>query len=79
LATVVIYHGYRIEVYSNDHFPSHVHITKPGVGTAKVQLLNNGVALHSYHGFSVRQAVSAAKIVDAHLHACWAKWREIHG
>lgn len=80
MPTVIVWNGIRVEVYSHDHQPPHVHVT---TGSGKVVVyLSDETPLQwatdqaaKITRSDIRKAVN---VVESHLADCWAMWRIYH-
>ena len=80
MPTILRFRGLRIVIYTNDHWPPHVHVVGPG-REAKIALGLEGqrpsVVLNE--GLSRRQLGWALIEIDRHRDFLMQRWREIHG
>lgn len=70
----------RIVIYTNDHWPPHVHVVGPD-REAKVALGEPGEhpTLVTNDGLSRAELVSALLEIDEQRDLLMQRWREIHG
>lgn len=76
--------GYRVRVYTADHFPLHVHIIQGG---SLIVIYLSGqkgsepetLWVREVHAMSRRQERQALEIVAANYDLLLAAWEEIHG
>ncbi|MEJ1963969.1 MAG: DUF4160 domain-containing protein [Gammaproteobacteria bacterium] len=80
MVTVLRVRRLRIVIYSNDHWPPHVHVIGPG-SEAKVALGEPGEhpRLVTNDGLSRAELVSALLEIDEQRDLLMQRWREIHG
>jgi Domain of unknown function (DUF4160) len=80
MPTILRFRGLRVVIYTNDHWPPHVHVVGPG-REAKIALGLEGqrpsVVLNE--GLSRRQLGWALIEIDRHRDLLMQRWREIHG
>jgi Domain of unknown function (DUF4160) len=72
--------GCRVAIYTNDHRPSHVHVT--GAERWAIFFLNcphGPVRLRENGGFTKARINALAKAIEAELQRCCAEWERIHG
>jgi len=80
MPTEVRLNGLRIEIYTNDHRPAHVHVNGKG-GTAVFELNcpEGPPALREVCGFSLTQVNRMYGCLVDHLPHLCLRWRKIHG
>lgn len=80
MPTVIRVRGLRVVIFTNDHWPPHVHVIGPGQ-EAKIAL--SGKARHptvmATAGFSRAQLAVILVEIDRHHDLLMQRWREIHG
>jgi hypothetical protein len=76
----------RIEIYTDDHRPSHVHVN--GVDAEAVLLLNcretddeahGPVEVREFDGYRLSELNDLLAFVEKHIKVICARWRETHG
>ncbi len=76
----------RIEIYTDDHAPSHVHVN--GVDAEAVLLLNccetddeshGPVEVREVDGYRRSELNDLIAFVQAHIKAICDQWRQVHG
>ena len=80
MPTVMLFDGFSVVVYPNDHIPAHVHVW--GSGNEAVFNLNcpgGPVNLRENYGFSRSQIARIRKSLDASVARICQEWRRIHG
>jgi hypothetical protein len=79
MATIFRVRGLRVVIYSNDHWPPHVHVVGPD-REAKIALSSAGghPGLVSNHGLSRSQLASVLVEIDRQRDRLMRRWREIH-
>lgn len=80
MPTILREQGFRVVIYSNDHFPSHVHVCK-GSGEVRIELGDeeSNPSLMTITGqISDKDVVKALYLVKENQAKLLAKWREIH-
>jgi len=80
MVTIFRVRGLRVVIYSNDHWPPHVHIVGPD-REAKIALGEVGghPTLMMNDGLSRSELVTALLEVDEQRDLLMQGWREIHG
>ena len=80
MPTILRFRGLRVVIYTNDHWPPHVHVIGPG-REAKVALGAEGQhpSLVSNEGLSREQLARALVEIDRNRDLLMQRWREIHG
>jgi hypothetical protein len=80
MPTVARFAGLRVEVYTNDHRPAHVHVN--GRGQTAVFELNCPAGpplLREVCGFSLAELNQVLRKLATHLPHLCQRWRDIHG
>ena len=80
MPTVLRHGGFWIVVYPNDHRPAHVHAI--GMGHEAVDELKcptGPVELRENYGFTRRELVRIAEILNSNLVPLCGAWESIHG
>jgi len=80
MPTIFRVRGLRVVIYTNDHWPPHVHVIGPG-REAKIALAREGEhpSLVTNEGLS-RSLLAAALIeINRKRDLLMQRWREIHG
>jgi hypothetical protein len=71
--------NYIVQIYRNDHPPAHVDVRFKNC-RLRVFIAESGVTLGDFDGNPKAQDMRRAlEIVNEHLEACLAKWKDIHG
>ena len=80
MATIFRVMGLRVVIYSNDHWPPHVHVIGPD-REARIALGDVGrhPSVLTNEGLSRRQLAAALIAIDANRSMLLQRWREIHG
>ena len=80
MPTILRFRGLRVVIYTNDHWPPHVHVIGPGV-EARIALGDEGQrpSLVVNEGLSHRQLAMALVEIDRNRDLLMQRWREIHG
>ena len=80
MATVFRLGGLRVVIYSNDHFPPHVHVIG-AAAEAKIALGGDGkrASLVINNGLSRALLAVALSEIDRNEALLAQRWREIHG
>lgn len=80
MPTVHRLRGYRVEIYTRDHDPPHIHVV--GGGRLGVWHLNcplGPVSVRLLHGFSGPEARSVEREVNRLVPFLCTQWGRIHG
>ncbi len=80
MPTILRFRGLRVVIYTNDHWPPHVHVSAPEA-QAKIAL---GEARQRPHvlvndGLTLRQLNWALTEIDRNRELLLTRWREIYG
>lgn len=75
---VVEVRGYAVKVFTDDHGPPHVHVLKHGI-LLKISLQPVAFVSAKYGRPGDRVKRDAIAVVQEHIEACWAVWRNIYG
>lgn len=80
MPTILRQEGFFIVIYPNDHPPPHVHVLRKD-GRAKILLKCEGQEhdVVQVFGFSMKQTMTALKIVMDTNPKLLLAWRKIHG
>lgn len=80
MATIFRVRGLRVVIYSNDHWPPHVHVVGPD-REARIELCGQGKppSLVTNNGLSRSQLTAALVEIAQHRELLLQRWREIHG
>ena len=80
MVTVFRVRRFRIVIYSNDHWPAHVHAIGPDC-EAKIALGESSEhpQLVTNEGLTRAELVMVLTEVDEHIELLRQRWREIHG
>lgn len=80
MPTVLRFKGLRIVIYSNDHWPPHVHVIAAG-REARIALGGVGQrpSIVTNEGLSRRELAAALVEIDRNRELLIGRWREIHG
>ena len=80
MPTIMRENGWSVHIYTDDHVPPHVHVTRPD-GYAKVHLVGDDGApeVVKIRGLSDHEAWRALAIVYKHQQRLLREWRNIHG
>jgi hypothetical protein len=80
MATVFRIGRTRVEIISNEHRPSHVHVTGPDAWAIFYLNCPDGpVVLRENGGFRLAELRVCAAAIELMLKRCCAVWRRIHG
>jgi hypothetical protein len=80
MPTVLRARGLRVVIYTNDHWPPHVHVIGAG-RQARIALGAEGERPHivTNEGLSRRELAVALAEIDRNRELLIERWREIHG
>ena len=80
MPTVLSFHGLRVVIYPNDHWPPHVHVIGSG-REARIALGLHGQrpSIVTNEGFTRRQLTTALVEIDRNRESLVQWWRQIHG
>ena len=80
MPTIFRIQGLRIVIYTNDHWPPHVHVIGPGI-EARIALGDDGQrpSVLVNKGLSRKQLAMALVEIDRNRDLLMQRWREIHG
>jgi hypothetical protein len=80
MPTVLRFNGLRIVIYTNDHWPPHVHVIGAG-REAKIALGGMGQrpSIVTNEGLSRGELTAALTEIDLNGELLIRRWREIHG
>ncbi len=67
-------------IYTNDHRPAHVHVWEGGRQVVfNLNCPTGPIELRENYGFSWSEVNNLARLLQTHIQALCAQWREIHG
>lgn len=80
MPTIIRVRGLRVIIYTNDHWPPHVHVIGPG-REAKIALGDEGRLPSVVTNAGLSRAQLAAMLVEINRNRdlLMQRWREIHG
>lgn len=80
MPTVLRFKGLRVVIYTNDHWPPHVHVIGAG-RQARIALGAEGERPYivTNEGLSRREVTAALVEIDRNRELLIERWREIHG
>jgi hypothetical protein len=80
MPTVLRFKGFRVVIYTNDHWPPHVHVIGAG-REARIALGGVGQrpSIVTNEGVSRRELAAALVEIDRNRELLIERWREIHG
>ena len=80
MGTILRVMGFRVVIYSNDHWPPHVHVIGPD-GQARIALGDASQCpfLLTNEGLSRRQVALMLDEIEQNRARLLQRWREIHG
>lgn len=68
--------GFQVHIWSNDHPPAHVHVSR-AEGLVIIDLLT--LRMRAAYDMKPADVRRACEMVEEHCDLLLAKWREIHG
>jgi hypothetical protein len=80
MPTVLRFKGFRVVIYTNDHWPPHIHVIGAG-REARIALGGVGQwpSIVTNEGLSRRELAAALVEIDRNRELLIERWREIHG
>ena len=80
MPTIFRVQGLRVVIYTNDHWPPHVHVIGPGI-EARIAPGDEGQrpSVLVNQGLSRRQLARALVEIDRNRDLLMQRWREIYG
>ena len=80
MATILRIDGYIVRIWSNDHLPRHVHVSKDD-GECVINLVGKGglPELREFYGLKRKEVAKAVRIVADNQEKLMEAWISIHG
>ena len=67
--------GYDVRIYTDDHFPAHVHVFKGG---KRVQVYLDPIEFEDNHGFNTRELARIRELIEDNMDLLKVAWIKYH-